>query len=176
MTLMNNEIHKDDVYARIGMALVSIQRVERACKYLIICLKIADKKTKFFSSEEFLERSNLDKLDRYTLGSLFRLLNLNRNIGLEKEFSAYLRLRNSFVHSFSTEYLTGHSELQKMRAIDACFEIGRLSQKMERYIRGITYYFAFSCIKDHSKIDSSVFGGKEDYELYLRDRLTNIET
>jgi hypothetical protein len=86
-------IDKDTVYAKIGMTSVSIQRVERVSKTLIIYLKIADEDIKTLSSTEFLDK--------------------------------------------------------------------------------IPNLLALSYIKDESQMDSEIKNWKEDYELYLQNRLTN---
>lgn len=159
------------------MALVSVQRVENICKSLITCLILVDKEINAISSKEFVEKSpNLDKLAKYTLGNLFRLLNLNQNIGLEKEFKEYLKMRNLFIHRFNSEYLNEHSEEQKKRAIDFCYDIGRYSAKMESYFKGLTYLLGLTYVKDKSKIDPIFKQWESDYELYIRERnKTNTE-
>ena len=153
------------------MALVSVQRVEKVCKNLITCLILVDKEINAMSSKKFVEKSpNLDKLAKYTLGNLFRLLNLNQNIGLEKEFGQYLKMRNLFIHNFNSEYLNEYSEEQKKRAIDFCFEIGKYSVKMESYFKGLTYLLALTYIKDKSKMDPVFKKWESDYDLYIKER------
>jgi len=153
------------------MALVSVQRVEKVCKNLITCLILVDEEINAVSSKEFVKKSpNLDKLAKYTLGNLFRLLNLNQNIGLENEFAEYLKMRNLFIHNFNSEYLNEYSEEQKKKAIDFCYEIGKYSEKMESYFKGLTYLLALTYIKDKSKIDPIFKKWETDYNLYIKER------
>lgn len=156
------------------MALVSVQRVENICKSLITTLILVDKEINALSSKEFIEKSpNLDKLAKYTLGNLFRLLNLNQNIGLEKEFAEYLKMRNLFIHTFYSEYLNEYSVEQKKRAIDFCYDIGKYSTKMESYFKGLTYLLALTYINDKSKMDPIIKQWESDYDIYIKERKKN---
>ncbi len=160
-------IKPEVVYERIGMALISTQRVEFVSKNLVKYLKLVDRELSGISSSEFLKQTpNVDKLGKYTLGRIFTLLKLNPNISLENEFNEYLDLRNKFVHSFWIKYLNTTSENQKKSAIDFCFEIGKYSVEMESFFKGLTYLLALTHVKDKSKMDSELMKWENDFNFF----------
>lgn len=69
---------EDFVYSRIGMALVSAQRVEFVTGELLTHLLEFDQTVYGITTEEFLNNSpSAQQLRRQTLGQIFRLFKLN---------------------------------------------------------------------------------------------------
>lgn len=166
-TKNNEPIKPQVVYERIGIALVSTQRVEFVSKNLVKYLKLIDRELTGISSSEFLKQTpNIEKLGKYTLGRIFTLLKLNPNISLEHEFNTYLALRNNFVHSFWNEYLNSISEKQKKKAIDFCFEFGKYSVEMESFFKGLTYLLALTHVKDKNKMDTNLKEWENDFKFF----------
>lgn len=122
------EIHEMVVYSKIGMALVSIQRVEDVAKSVVKILILGNEKKYGLKPVIFNDGLyEIDRLSKYTLGNTFRLLKFNPELIIEDELDKYRDFRNSFVHSFWQDYLDTKSETQKKKAIDVCYEIGLLS-------------------------------------------------
>ena len=162
------QIEDNAVYMRIGMALVSIQRVEYASKKLLEYLIRFDKLFCGFVSEEFEKKvPSIEKLEKYTLGNTLRLLKLNPKLSIESEFNKYLELRNSFAHGFWTDYLYTKSEQQKKDAIDFCFKIGLFSVKMESFFKGFTYLLALRLVKDKHHLDPELKNWESHFHFFM---------
>lgn len=91
---------EDFMYSRIGMALVSAQRVEFLTGQLLEVLAEFDKDVYGITTSEFLEKSSKSKSAFKTLGGIFSLLKLNSTLVIEDELDDYLKKRNLFVHKF----------------------------------------------------------------------------
>ena len=92
------KLSDDYVYTKIGMALVSAQRVEFITGRLLEVLEILDSGAYKITTSEFLERTAKSKKAIKTLGTIFSLLKLNPNLVVEDELDDYLKKRNLFVH------------------------------------------------------------------------------
>ena len=90
----------DFVYSRIGMALISAQRVEFLTSRLLNLLTEFDKDVYGITTSEFLEKSSKSSKAYKTLGTIFNLLKLNPKLVIEDELNDYLKKRNLFVHNF----------------------------------------------------------------------------
>ena len=153
---------------RIGMALVSIQRVEFVSKKLVEYLIEFDKEFYGFASKEFEKKvPSIDKLEKYTLGNTLRLLKLNPKLSIESEFDKYRDLRNSFAHGFWTDYLYTKSEQQKIDAINFCFKVGLFSVKMERFFKGFTYLLALRLVIDKYHLEPELKEWENDFNFFM---------
>lgn len=138
---------EDFVYSRIGMALVSAQRVEFATGQILKHL------TEFsdiycITTNEFFSRSSKSRKAVKTLGSIFRLLKLNPKWVIEDELDKFLQKRNFFVHNFWNTYLHTTSTEQIQIAINICNDFGRSSQVFESFFKGFLYFLALRHVKD----------------------------
>src|SRR5437868_12098853 len=112
---------KDDfVYSRIGMALISAQRVEFLTAKLLDQLTEFDKDVYGITTSEFLEKSSKSSKAYKTLGTIFTLLKLNPKLVIEDELNDYLKKRNLFIHNFWITFLTPRSNEKEKKAIDFC--------------------------------------------------------
>lgn len=133
-------MNQDFVYSKIGMALVSTQRVEFLTGELLKTLEYLDDSLASYTTEEFLADSKKSKKIRHkTLGMIFRQLKLNPSLVHAKELDEYLNLRNVFVHKFWIEYLQNRSDEEIKGAIDYCYEFGQKSTKLESFFKGLVY-------------------------------------
>ena len=170
------EIHEMVVYSKIGMALVSIQRVEAVAKSVLEVLILGNEKKYGLKPITFDgELYEIDKLSKYTLGNTFRLLKFNPELIIEDELDKYRDFRNSFVHSFWQDFLDTKSEDQKKMAIDVCYELGLLSNKMESFFKGFLYFLALRIAKDDPELGSAVLkelnstkGMKSDFDFFVK--------
>jgi hypothetical protein len=137
-------VNEDFVYSRIGMALISTQRVEFITEKLLEVLGLYDSTIYSITTEEFLKFSKKSKNGVKTLGVIFKLLKLNPNIVIEKELDDYLKKRNLFIHKFWRVYLNSNTESQAKKAVDFCYDFGKHSQRIERFFKGLTYQLAIN--------------------------------
>jgi hypothetical protein len=84
------------VYARIGMALVSTQRVEYITGQLLELLVEFDSNVYRITTAEFLEKTGKSKKAIKTLGTIFSSFKLNPKLVIEDELDAYLKKKKSF--------------------------------------------------------------------------------
>ena len=98
-------VDKNFVFSRIGMALVSAQRVEFITNQLVSHLSEFDSDIYGITGEEFLAATQKANLARATLGKIFTLLKLNSTLVIEDELDEYLAKRNMLVHGFWRKYL-----------------------------------------------------------------------
>ncbi len=75
----------DFVYSKIGMALISAQRVEFITGKLIGYLTEFNQSFASLTTEEFLAQTAKSKNGKRTLGTIFNLLKLNPKLVIEKE-------------------------------------------------------------------------------------------
>lgn len=161
---MNKE---EFVYSRIGMALISAQRVEFITKTLLEHLIQFDKKIYNITSEEFLVQSTKSKKAIKTLGSIFKLLKLNTELIIEEELDDYLKKRNLFVHCFWEKYLNTKSDDQMQKAIDFCNDFGNHSDKISTFFQGFTYHLIKINVDKYGLVDHSSELWKNDYENFV---------
>jgi len=138
MTLVNDK--ENYVYSRIGMALISAQRVEFITHSLVEHLAEFDKDLFGLTTDEFLEDSKKSRNSRnQTLGMIFKRLKLNPTLVLNDELDEYLKLRNILIHNFWKDYLNSKSNDQIKKIIDYCYNFGKFSERLESFFRGFIY-------------------------------------
>lgn len=160
-------IDKDFVFSRIGMALVSAQRVEYFATILTSHLKEFDESVYGITGPEFLAKSKKANLARATLGNVFTLLKLTPKLVLEEELNAYLAKRNLLVHSFWEKYLDSYSVDQAKRAVDFCYDFGRQSEKLESFFRGFIFFLGLRHVEDIDKIDDELKSWRNDFDYFM---------
>ncbi|MPN31699.1 hypothetical protein SDC9_179173 [bioreactor metagenome] len=160
-------IDKDFVFSRIGMALISAQRVEFITNQLVSHLRVFDKDIYGITGEQFLAESQKANFARITLGNIFKLLKLNSNLVIEDELNEYLDKRNTLVHSFWRNYLVTISEEQTKKAIDFCYDFGKQSERIESFFKGFIFFLALRHVEDITKISDELKIWKEDFNYFL---------
>ena len=93
------------VYSRIGMAIVSAQRVEFIAGKILNHLIEFDHDFDGITSDEFLKKTAESRNGKRTLGTIFHFLKLNPKLVIEEELDGYLKKRNLLAHGFWTTYL-----------------------------------------------------------------------
>ena len=160
-------IDKDFVFSRIGMALISTQRVEYFATILTSHLKEFDERVYGITGPQFLEKSKKANLARATLGKVFTLLKLTPKLVLEEELNAYLAKRNLLVHDFWENYLDSYSVDQAKRAVDFCYDFGRRSEKLESFFRGFIFFLGLRHVENIDKIDKELKAWKVDFDYFM---------
>jgi len=160
-------INEDFVYSKIGMALISAQRVEVLTGQLLEILVEFDKEVYGITTSEFFEKSTKSKTAYKTLGAIFTLLKLNPKLVIEDELNDYLKKRNLFVHSFWATYLISKSEEKSKEAIDFCYDFGRHSDKIESFFKGFLYFLALRHVKSQDELDLEVKQWSADFEYFI---------
>jgi len=170
-----NELHKspplmtkeDFVYSRIGMALVSAQRVEYLTGQLLELLVEFDKDVYGITTSEFLEKSAKSKSAFKTLGAIFTLLKLNPKLVIEDELNGYLKKRNLFVHKFWITYLSGISDNKAKEGVDFCYDFGQHSDRISSFFKGFIYFLALRHVKERDDLDSRIKQWDRDFEYFM---------
>ena len=120
-------ITETTLYSKIGMALISAQRVEFITSQLLEHLKEFDDSVYGITSIEFLSNSKKTQKTNRTLGAIFKELKLNPKLVIDDVLDNYLSIRNLLVHGFWKNYLTSKSQEQMEVATTFCNEFGKLS-------------------------------------------------
>lgn len=162
---------EDFVYSRIGMALISAQRVEFITGQLIEVLKNFDGGGYQITSAEFLEQTEKSKKTIKTLGTIFKLLKLNPTLVLEEELDSYLKKRNLFVHSFWVEYMKIKTPEISKKILDFCYDFGKHSDRVESFFKGFVYFLSLRYVKDKDHLDPIIKSWINDFE-YFKKSLT----
>lgn len=160
-------VDKDFVFSRIGMALVSAQRVEYITSQLVTHLSEFDKDVYGITGEEFLAATQKANLARATLGKIFMLLKLNPTLVIEDELDEYLTKRNMLVHGFWRTYLDSYSVEQAKRAVDFCYDFGRHSIRLESFFKGFMFFIALRHVEDRTKVGDDFKPWDKDFEYFL---------
>lgn len=160
-------VDKDFVYSRIGMALVSAQRVEFITGQLVIHLSEFDKDIYGITGEEFLAATQKANLARATLGKIFTLLKLNPTLVIEEELDEYLTKRNILVHDFWKNYLDSISVEQAKRAVDFCYDFGKHSERLESFFKGFMSFIALRHVENRTKIDVELKKWDDDFKYFI---------
>jgi hypothetical protein len=155
------------VYSRIGMALVSAQRVEYLTNQLVTHLREFDKDIYGITGEEFLATSQKANLARSTLGAIFKLLKLNSNLVIQEELDEYLAKRNVLVHGFWKNYLNTLSDEQAMKAINFCQDFGKQSGKLESFFKGFLFFLALRHVKDRTQVGDALKKWDSDFDYFI---------
>jgi hypothetical protein len=162
-----NLFSASQVYERIGMALVSAQRVEFLTSKILEYLVDFSEDYKVITSTEFLDNSANAKKARKTLGQVFALLKLNPHWVIEDELNAYLKKRNLLVHEFWQTHLNSTSQKHSRDAIAFCNEFGTMSENVERFFKGFLFFLALRYVEDRDHLDSEIKKWGDDFEYFI---------
>lgn len=163
----NIEIEDSYVYSRMGMALLSAQRVEYITTQLLALLVEFDSTVYKITTPEFLANSTKAKKARKMLGQVFALLKLNPKLVIEDELNEYLKARNLLVHNFWRTYLASKSNEQKRIAIEFCDNFGRFSNRLESFFKGFLYAISLRHVKDRTFVSPELKILEPDFEFFL---------
>ena len=158
---------EDYVYSRIGMALISAQRVEFLTGKLLENLIEFDKTVYGITTAEFLEHSSKSKDAVKTLGSIFKLLKLNPKLVVENELNDYLKRRNLFIHKFWETYLSSKSIEQATKAVAFCYDFGQFSDRVTSFFKGFLFFLALRHVIDRDHIDPDLKMWDKDFEYFM---------
>lgn len=158
---------KDFVYSKIGMALVSAQRVEFITNQLVAHLREFDKDLYSITGAEFLAATQKANFARATLGKIFTLLKLNSNLVVIDELDEYLAKRNMLVHSFWKSYMDAISVEQIKRAIDFCYDFGRHSEQLESFFKGFIFFLVLRHVDDRTKVNNELKEWDKDFDYFV---------
>ncbi|RZJ74315.1 MAG: hypothetical protein EOO47_21350, partial [Flavobacterium sp.] len=153
------------VYSRIGMALISAQRVEFIANELLNYLIEFDRDLYGITSTEFLEKVAKPKNGHKTLGSIFTLLKLNPKLVIEDELDTYLKKRNRLAHSFWSNFLQKQSDGKD--GVDFCYDFGLNSNRIESFFKGFTYFLALRHVKDRDHLDPRLKLWSDDFDYFI---------
>ena len=157
---------EDFVYSRIGMALVSAQRVEFIAGKILNHIIKFDKDFVGITSDEFLKKTAESKNGKKTLGTIFHLLKLNPKLVIEEELDKYLKKRNLLAHGFWTTYLG--AGMDGKDAVDFCYDFGRHSERVERFFKGFLFFLASHYVKDFDSIEPSIKVMRPDFDYFMQ--------
>lgn len=159
---------ENHVYSRLGMALVSAQRVEWVSSQLISFLAQFDKSIYGgITGEEFLSNSSKALKAKKTLGATFRLVKTIKWAGFERKLNIYLKTRNELVHGFWRNYLNSKSQKQMQTAINFCSDFGKQSEEIERYFKGLLYFLSLRFVKDKNELADEIKKLESDFEFFI---------
>jgi hypothetical protein len=160
-------VDENFVYSRIGMALVSAQRVEFVAGQILDHLVEFDKSVYGVTTDEFLSKSAKPGKATKTLGQIFVMLNLNPKLVIEDDLNAYRDMRNTFVHGFWRKFLDKKTEEQTKMAVEFCYEFGRFSERMESFFKGFLYFLSLRHEKDRDSLDAEIREWDEDFGFFI---------
>jgi hypothetical protein len=159
---------EDFVYSRIGMALVSAQRVEFVAHEILVVLREYDREVYGITTEEFLGTTpEAEKLRRATLGRIFTYLKLNPKLVLADELSSYLGNRNILAHGFWKTYMQTKSKEQVETAFAFLQSFGESSQKLERFFNGFLYLLALRHVKEREDLAPEFKQLSSDFDYFM---------
>ncbi|UON81149.1 hypothetical protein MUK70_18990 [Dyadobacter chenwenxiniae] len=161
-------INRADVYSKIGMALISAQRVEFVSGELLKVLENFDGGGYRVTTIEFLEKSAKSQKTFKTLGAIFSLHKLNPKLIIEDELDSYLIKRNILAHEFWRRYLYSLSEQQKKEALDFCDDFGRHSQRVESFFKGLVYFLSLRYVTDRSQLSEEMQTWSVDFKYFTQ--------
>ena len=160
-------VDEDYVYSRIGMALISSQRLEFITGHLLEHLIEFDKDIYGITTEEFFQQSSKSKQVVRTLGNIFKFLKLNPKLVIANELDEYLEKRNVFIHRFWEKYLFSKTEENAMAAVDFCYDFGRSSDRITDFFKGFLFFLALRHVKDRNHLDKDMKFWDKDFEYFL---------
>lgn len=155
----------DFVYSRIGMALISAQRVEFVTSKLLENLVEFSDAYSMLTTVEFLEKTANSKNGKRTLGSIFTLLKLNPKLVIEEELDDYLKKRNLLVHNFWNNILNSKSDEKK--AVKFCYDFGKHSERIERFFKGFVYLLSLRHVKLVENLTPEIRKWDSDFEYFM---------
>lgn len=165
--MQNNKIDETYVYSRIGMALISAQRVEFITSNILEHLSEFNEYFSVITSAEFLQNTKKAMKARKMLGEVFRILKLNPEWVIEEELDEYLKKRNLLVHGFWDNYLNYKSDEQTKIAIDFCNDFGQLSIKIESFFKGFLYFLALRYVEDRERLHIDMRKWDNDFDYFV---------
>lgn len=167
---------QDFAYSRIGMALISAQRVEFITGELLIHLAELDASFYRVTGAEFWANSAKALKKRKTLGEIFRYLKLAPRLVISEELDEYVQRRNILVHSFWKEFLSNYSEETTKRVIEFCQEFGKRSEAIESFFKGFLFFLGLRHVKDRYHMDPVFSGWENDFDYFMQDCSLKNET
>jgi hypothetical protein len=157
------------VYSRIGMALISAQRIENLTRNLIGFLKEFDQDVYGITTDEFLSKSpTSQKLRKQTLGQVFSYLKLNPKLVVSEVLDEYLINRNELVHNFFNNYLHSKSDDQIAKALNFCNSFGKFSNQLETFFRGFIYFLAQKHFLNKESLNEEWIGWEKDFDYFMK--------
>jgi|SRR5690606_25664168 len=156
---------KHFVYSRIGMALISAQRVESITAKLLDYLVEFDDVFTMLTTEQFLQKAAKSKNGKRTLGTIFNLLKLNPKLVIEEELDIYLKKRNILAHDFLYTFL--NKDLDGKEAVAFCYDFGRHSEKIESFFKGFVYFLAVRFVKDRDHLEPEIKKWSNDFDYFI---------
>ena len=174
------KLRNDYVFSRIGMALISSQRVEFITGQLLEVLEIFDGGGFQITTSEFLDRTAKSKKTIKTLGTIFNLLKLNPKFVIEEELNDYLKKRNLLVHNFWFTHMQIQTDKQAKVIVDFCYDFGRHSERIESFFKGFVYFLSLRYVKDRDHLEPGMKEWSDDFEYFMRSldkkRLLSVNT
>ena len=161
------KIEDSAVYQRIGMALISAQRVEFLTSKILEHLAEFNHYFTMITSAEFLSNTSKALKARKTLGEVFKLLKLNPDWVIEDELNEYLKQRNLLVHGFWQTHLNTKSPQQAKVALDFCNAFGGMSEGVESFFKGFLYFLALRYVEDRDHLGEGIKLWDDDFEYFL---------
>lgn len=155
----------DLVYSKIGMALISAQRVEFITGKLVGYLTEFNQSFATITTEEFLAQTAKSKNGKRTLGTIFNLLKLNPKLVIEKELDTYLKKRNILAHNFWQTFLQKDSDDKETIAF--CYDFGRHSERIESFFKGFIYFLSLKLVKDANYLDAEIKKWNDDFDYFI---------
>ncbi len=157
------------VYSRIGMALVSTQRVEFIVSEIVAHLMEFGHETYGITTSDFLNNGLKSKeIRKATLGALFNKLKLNPRLVVEEELNDYIELRNKFIHNLWKSYLIIDSENQTKEIIKFCYKFGQSSEKMESFFKGFLFFLYMRHVQNADCLPDNIKGMTTDFEFFMQ--------
>jgi hypothetical protein len=159
-------INQEFAYNLIGKALISVQRVEFVAEKLVEYLIENDEKFYGLTTEEFKNNvPAIDKLNRTTLGNLFRLLKHNPELAVNSDFDNYRARRNILAHNFWKEHLI---ERKGIEVEKFCQDICQDSLKFESFFKGFIYFLALRFVENESFLPEELKIWKGDLDFFMK--------
>ena len=157
------------VYARIGMALVSAQRVEYLTRSLVTFLIDFNSDFKYITTEDFLDESRkFIKLKKPTLGNIFNQLQTTPKLVLTDDLDTYLTKRNILVHHLWKDYMFERTSGQAEAVTEFCNEFGKLSDNLEKFYKGFIYFLKLRYKPSLETIDTDKDIWANELEYFLQ--------
>lgn len=159
---------KDFVFSRIGMALISAQRVEYIADEIVRYLNEHDRSFYRLTTEDFMSTSTKAVKSKMTLGKIFKLLKLNEKLVIDEELDSYLNKRNILSHHLWKDYLSGISRKQEHEVIDFCYDFGRHSDRMESFFKGFLFFLQLRFVVDRDHMPDHMKKWDKDFDYFMQ--------
>ncbi len=160
-----NSIVENELFKRLGMALINAQRVEFVTGEMLKYLAELDEEFFGITTEDFLTQSKKSIRPKMTLGNIFTLLKLNPKLVVVEKLDVYLQDRNILAHSFWKDYLITNAPISS--AINFLVNFGKASVEMESFFKGLIYYLSLRFIPNSSYQVTDIKMYEPDFEKFL---------